>query len=170
LSKKQDNAPYDEGDLTVVHYSRRLVVPVPLDETFAYLSRFSSAAEWDPGVTSARMVTPNPVQLGSVFELDAVFLGNAVPLRYEITDFEPPNRVVLAAENASVRSTDHISFARDPSGGTVVQYNADLTLKGVARLAAPIFALAFRRIGDRASDGLLATLSARSPRSRGRQW
>ena len=154
----------------MVHYSRRLVVPVPLDEAFAYLSRFSSAAEWDPGVSSACMLTPNPVGLGSVFALDAIFMGNTVPLRYEITDFDPPNRVVLAAENASVRSIDQISFTREPSGGTVVQYHADLTLKGVARLAAPIFALAFRRIGNRASDGLRATLTARSTRSRGRQW
>jgi hypothetical protein len=154
----------------VVHYSRRLVVPLPVDETFAYLSRFSSAAEWDPGVSSARMVTLDPVGLGSVFALDAVFLGNTVPLRYEITDFDPPNRVVLAAENASVRSTDQITFTRDSSGGTVVQYDADLALKGVARLAAPIFALAFRRIGDRASDGLLATLTPRATRPPGRQW
>jgi Polyketide cyclase / dehydrase and lipid transport len=154
----------------MVRYSRRLVVPVPLDETFAYLSRFSSAAEWDPGVSSARMVTSDPVALGSVFALDAVFLGNTVPLHYEITEFDPPNRVVLAAENASVRSTDEITFTKDSSGSTVVGYNADLALKGVARLAAPIFALAFRRIGDRASEGLLATLTARTPRSRGRQW
>jgi hypothetical protein len=152
----------------VVHYSRRLVVPLPLDETFAYLSRFSSAAEWDPGVSSARMVTPDPVALGSVFELVAVFLGNSVPLRYEITEFDPPNRVVLVAENASVRSTDQIAFTRDSSGSTVVDYHADLALKGVARLAAPIFALAFRRIGDRASDGLLATLTARANRPPGR--
>ena len=153
----------------MVHYRRRLVVPVPLDEAFAYLSRFSSAAEWDPGVSSARMVTPDPVALGSVFALDAVFMGNTVPLRYEITEFDPPNRVVLAAENASVRSTDAITFTADPSGGTAIQYDADLALNGLARLAAPIFALAFRRIGDRASDGLLATFTARASGPLGRQ-
>lgn len=153
----------------MVHYQRRLVVPLPLDEAFAYLSRFSSAADWDPGVTSARMVTPDPVRLGSVFALDAVFMGNTVPLRYEITEFDPPNRVVLAAENGSVRSTDEITFSTDSSGGTVVHYNADLALKGPARLAAPAFALAFRRIGDRASDGLLATLTALGSGPLGRQ-
>ena len=150
-----------------MHYRRRLIVPQPLDEVFAYLSRFSSAAEWDPGVSSARMVTPDPVGLGSAFELDAVFLGNTVALRYEITHFEPPNRVVLAAENASVRSTDEITFSRGPSGATVREYSADLALKGLARLAAPIFALAFRRIGDRAADGLLDTLTARGSRPPG---
>ncbi len=158
------------GDLLVVHYRRRLVVPVPLDEAFAYLSRFSSAAEWDPGVSSARMETPDPVGLGSVFALDAVFMGNTVPLRYEIIEFDPPNRVVLAAENASVRSTDAITFSADSSGGTVIEYQADLTLKGLARLAAPIFALAFRRVGDRASEGLLATLTALASGPLGRQW
>jgi Polyketide cyclase / dehydrase and lipid transport len=151
----------------VVHYRRRLVVPQPLDQVFGYLSRFSSAAEWDPGVSSARMLTPDPVGLGSAFALDAVFLGNTVPLRYEITRYDPPNRVVLAAENAWVRSTDEITFGRDPSGATVVEYSADLALKGPARLATPIFALAFRRVGDRAADGLLATLTAQADRPPG---
>lgn len=153
----------------MVHYSRRLVVPLALDETFAYLSWFSSAAEWDPGVTSARMLTPDPVGLGSAFVLDAVFMGKTIPLRYEIAEFDPPNLVVLAAENDSVTSIDRITFAEDSSGGTVVEYDADLALKGVARLATPIFALAFRRTGDRASDGLLATLTARAVWPPGRQ-
>jgi dehydrogenase/reductase SDR family member 12 len=144
----------------MVHYRRSLAVPMPLDQVFAYLSRFSSAAEWDPGVASAQMLTSEPVRLGSVFALDAVFMRKTVPLRYEITEFEPPSRVVLSAENASVRSTDEITFRSDPaSGGTVVRYDASLALKGLARVAAPAFALAFRRIGNRASEGLLAALT-----------
>ena len=66
------------------------------------------------------MVTPEPVGLGSVFALDAVFLGNTVPLRYEITDFDPPHRVVLAAENASVevdrRGHFHVGLFRRHGG------------------------------------------------------
>jgi hypothetical protein len=163
-SKATRRTSLEEFRLT--HYRRRLIVPVPLDDAFAYLSRFSSAAEWDPGVTSARMLTPEPVRSGSTFELDAVFLGRAVPLRYVITEFEPPNRVVLTAENASVRSTDEITFHRQSAGATVIDYHAELALKGPARLAAPVFALAFRRIGARGGDGLLAALTARAPSPR----
>lgn len=148
----------------MVHYDRRLVVPLARDEVFAYLSRFSSAAEWDPGTRSARMLTPEPVGLGSAFQLEAVFMGNTVPLRYEVIEFDPPNRVVLSAENSSVRATDAITVSQDPAGATVVEYNADLALKGIARLATPIFAIAFRRLGDQAADGMLATLTARSRR------
>lgn len=142
----------------MVHYERRLVVAPPPDEVFSYLSRFSSAAEWDPGTKSARMVTPEPVGLGSAFQLDTVFMGNSVPLRYEITRFDPPRLVVLSAENRSVRATDTITVSADPSGGSVVDYSADLALKGVAKLFTPVFAVAFRRLGDQGADGMLATL------------
>jgi Polyketide cyclase / dehydrase and lipid transport len=146
----------------VVHYNRELVVPVPVDEVFDYLSRFDSAAEWDPGVTWASMVTPGPVGVGSAFELEAVFLDKSVLLCYEITEFDPPRRLTLEAENRSVRSRDTMSFSPSPTGGTTLAYQADLALKGLVKLATPIFAVAFRRIGDRAATGLLTVLGGRA--------
>jgi hypothetical protein len=146
----------------MAHYSREMVVPTPLATTFGYLSRFSSAKEWDPGVIEAEMVTPEPVGLGSRFRLVAAFLGAKVPLDYEIVEYDPPRRVVLTAENRSVRSTDTISFRSGASGATVVRYEALLSLKGVARLAGPLFGLALRRVGDRAADGLRSVLAERA--------
>ena len=149
----------------MVHFERQLVVPVAQDEAFAYMSRFDSAAEWDPGTKSARMVTPEPVGVGSAFELETVFLGKTNMLRYEVRQFEAPKRLVLVAETATVRATDKITFARHSSGGTVIGYNADLDLKGAARLATPLFAIAFKRIGEAGADGLLAALTARALRA-----
>jgi hypothetical protein len=158
----------------MARYSREMVVPTPLATTFAYLSRFSSAEEWDPGVIEAKMVTPEPVGLGSRFRLAAVFLGAKVPLDYEIVEYDPPRRVVLTAENRSVRSTDTISFSSSASGATVVRYEALLLPKGMARLADPLFGLALRRVGYRAANGLRAALTKRasepsSPRRAGHQ-
>jgi hypothetical protein len=146
----------------MARYRTEVVVPTALDTTFAYLSRFSSAQEWDPGVIRAQMVTPEPVGLGSRFTLTAVFLGAKVPLEYEIIEYDPPRRVVLAAENRSVRSTDTISFDSATTGGTVVRYEAVLLPKGAARLADPLFALALRRVGERAARGLQAALADRA--------
>ena len=146
----------------MAHYRREIAVPTPLGTTFAYLSRFSSAEEWDPGIVRAEMVTPEPVGLGSRFRLLAVFLGAKVALEYEIIEYDPPRRVVLAAENRSVRSTDTISFDSATTGGTVVRYEAVLLPKGVARLADPLFALALRRVGERAASGLQAALADRA--------
>jgi len=146
----------------MARYRTEVVVPTALDTTFAYLSRFSSAQEWDPGVIRAQMVTPEPVGLGSRFTLTAVFLGAKVPLEYEIIEYDPPRRVVLAAENRSVRSTDTIWFNSATTGCTVVRYEAVLLPKGVARLADPLFALALRRVGERAASGLQAALADRA--------
>jgi len=44
--------------------------------------------------------------------------------------------------------------------GSVVTYDADLRVRGLFRLADPLLALAFRRIGDRARDGLVRALAA----------
>lgn len=150
----------------MAHYSREIAVTTPPAAAFTYLSRFANAEQWDPSVVEAEQVTPDPVGLGSRSRLVVAFLGAKVPLEYTIIEFEPPRLVVLTAENRSVRSTDTISFGPAASGGTVVRYEADLRLKGPARLAAPLFALALRRLGDRAAAGLHAALTEGADRPR----
>ena len=67
---------------------------------------------------------------------------------------------MLAADEASIRSTDEIRFAAT-DGGSRVTYEADLRLKTpFGRLMDPLLALAFRRIGARAAAGLRDALTA----------
>lgn len=127
---------------------------------FDHLSRFSSAAEWDPGVVHARDLTPGPVVVGSRFEIVTSFLGRSVPLVYEVRQLEHAELVVLQAENATIRSTDTIRFAETTDGATSITYTAVLETKGITRLFDPFLALAFRRIGDRAAAGLRTAVDA----------
>ena len=138
-------------------YLTQITPDIGCDQAFSDLSHFDRAVDWDPGVTEGTMLTPEPVGRGSRFALRAGFLGRTVPLEYEIIEFEPSTRVVLRAETPFVRSIDTITFATaggTPSAATVVTYDARLEPKGLARLAGPLLALAFRRIGDRAALGL----------------
>ncbi len=106
-------------------------------------------------------MTPEPVGIASRFELRTRFLGRSVPLEYEIVELEPGDRIVLRAENAFVRSVDTMTFESLPGGAlTVVTYLARLDAKGPLRLAGPLLAPAFRRIGDRAAAGLRLHLKA----------
>ena len=66
---------------------------------------------------------------------------------------------MLRAENRSVLSVDTITF-EDDDHGSVVIYDPRLDAKGVGRLAGPLLAIVFRRIGDRAAAGLRTRLSA----------
>ena len=140
-------------------YHAVIRTPADPESAFAYLSRFDSAAEWDPGVASATMSTTEPVRLGSRFRLLARFAGRTIPLEYEIVDFDPNRRVILRAENSFIRSTDTITFEAEGSGTRVV-YDALLEPKRARWLADPLLQRSFRRIGDRAAAGLTRALTA----------
>ena len=142
----------------MAHYRTEIVATTNVEDTFAYLSRFDRAAEWDPGVASATMLTTEPVTLGSRFRLLARFAGRTIPLEYEIVDFDPNRRVILRAENPFIRSTDTISFAAEGSSTRVV-YDALLEPKRARWLVKPVLDRSFGRIGDRAAAGLTRALT-----------
>jgi hypothetical protein len=133
------------------------------EEAFAYLAEFSNVAEWDPGVLHASSLDPDPLRAGARFAVVASFLGRGIALEYRTEEIERPRRVVLRAETGSIVSRDEMTFEPVPGGATAVTYDAELRPRGVLRLADPLLALAFRRIGDRARDGLAARLAEPAP-------
>ena len=132
------------------------------DEAFAYLSDFSTSAEWDPGVVEAERVNAGKVSEGTQFRLVAQFLGRKTPLTYRVVEYDPPRAVTFVGENATVVSHDRITF-ETIAAGTHVTYDADLRLKGLLRLADPLLAVAFNRVGDRALAGLREVLAHPAP-------
>jgi carbon monoxide dehydrogenase subunit G len=131
-------------------------------EAFTYLSDFSTSAEWDPGVVEAERDGAEAVGEGTEFRLVAEFLGRRTPLTYRVVEYEPPSAVTFVGENASVASHDRITFEAIATG-TRVTYDAELTLKGLLRVADPLLALAFKRVGDRALGGLREVLGRPAP-------
>ena len=142
----------------VTRYRRTIEVDQPAAPVFDYLARFSNGAEWDPGVARAAMVTPEPVGVGSTFDIGVKVFTLEVPYVYEISAFEHPTRVVLRAETTSVTSEDTITVVDNGNGTCLVTYDADLRLRGILRVADPLLGIMFRRIGDRALAGLQKTL------------
>ena len=131
----------------------------PADWVFALLADMTNAPSWDPGVASATAVGTGPVGQGSAFDLTVTVLGRRLPLRYHVVVHEPPQRVVLRAENSMVRSTDEIVVAERPGGGCTVTYDARLEPKVLGPVVDPVLRLLFRRIGDQAMAGLRARLA-----------
>jgi carbon monoxide dehydrogenase subunit G len=134
------------------------------EEAFAYLSDFSTSAEWDPGVVEAERVGAAAVGAGTEFRLVAQFLGRKTPLTYRVIEYEPPRAVTFLGANATVVSHDRITLENTGSGTRVI-YDADLRLKGLLRLADPLLGLAFNRVGDRALAGLREVLAHPAPRT-----
>ncbi len=143
-------------------------LPIPIEEAFDYLSDFSRTAEWDPSVTKARRITRGEIGLGSRFEVTVSILGRALPLEYEITEFTPPHRLVIAGGDDSVESIDEITFAAR-HGGTRITYEACVELVGLRRIVDPLLDVLFQRVGSVAARGLrerIAEMQTQSDRLR----
>jgi uncharacterized protein YndB with AHSA1/START domain len=152
----------------MARYAATVTAPGSAQEVFEYLADFSTTAEWDPGVVEAQRLDADPLRAGARFRVVAGVLGRRVALDYRTVEIEPPHRVVLRAESRTVVSQDTITVRARPDAGTEVTYDATLRPRGALRLAAPMFAVLFRRIGDRAKAGLTQTLACRGA-ERGRR-
>lgn len=131
---------------------------MPAGAAFAYLSDFANAAEWDPGIAEARRLTPAPTEVGSRFEVVALFRGRRQRFEYVVTELEDGSRIALRGEGEKALSDDVVTVAAGVTG-TRVTYEADLRLKGVYRLAEPFLRSTFRQMGDDALEGLAAHLA-----------
>ncbi len=137
----------------MAHYRGTVESSRPEAQTFAYMAQFSNVTEWDPTVAEARPLQAGEPALGSRFFVRVHWLGRDLPLTYEITEFEPSRRLVLRAENATSVSEDTVEVSPRPEG-SLLTYDARVTLKGAARLVDPLLGLAFKRLGDNAAAGL----------------
>lgn len=134
-----------------------LEVARPLDEVFAFVGDFATTKDWDPGVSDSRKVTDGPVGVGTRYAVDVVFGARTLPMTYEVTTWDPPNRVVLRGEGSTVTAVDDIRFEATERG-TRVRYSADLRLKGLLRLAEPFMKGRFEKTGKDAIAGMRRSL------------
>jgi len=138
-----------------------LEVDAPLEDAFAFVGDFANSVEWDPGVAESRNVTGEPVGVGTRYDLTVVFGDRRLPMTYEVTVFDAPNRVVLRGTGSTVDAVDDIRFEPTPRG-TRIRYMADLRLKGLFRVVEPLMRGRFKDTGDRAMAGMKRAFEART--------
>ncbi len=141
----------------MAHYVVHVQTPRTPPEAFEYMADLQNFAHWDPGVVSAHQIEGSTPALGAEYDVTVEGVPKPIVLRYRVIEFEPDRLVVARAENRFLTSLDRITI-ESGDNGTVVTYDARLTLNGPLALADPLLGLAFQRIGDRAAAGLIEAL------------
>lgn len=132
---------------------------MPPAEAFAYMADLSNLADWDPGVERAEQVEGDGAGPGAAYDVDVKVTLRTMTLRYDTVAYDgAANTMTAVALNALITSKDTITVEAD-GDGSIVTYDAELTLKGLLGLANPLLGLAFNRIGDRAAAGLIEALA-----------
>ena len=141
----------------MARYTVSVQSPKPQQEAFDYMADLSNFAQWDPGVQSVEQVEGDGPGPATAFDVAIRTAGRTIVLRYHVTLYEPPGRIVARAESGTLVSLDTMTIDADDSG-SVVTYDAELMLKGALRVFEPLLGVAFQRIGDKAAAGLVRVL------------
>lgn len=151
----------------MARYKVSVLTPLPPDEAFAFMADLGNFASWDPGVKSATQVVGEGAGLDSAWDLVVKGFTGAMTMRYVTTEFEEPKRFVATAETNTLTSVDVItvqaadeaaSAENEAPPGSIVTYDAELTLNGALGLADPALDIAFKKVGDAAAAGLIEAL------------
>lgn len=75
--------------------SSSLEIHRPADEVFAFIADAENNPTWQRGMRSCRWVTEPPIEEGSVYEQEAVFLGKTVTSTFEVVDLQPGRSITI---------------------------------------------------------------------------
>ena len=141
-----------------VKISRTVETSASPAAVFAYLSDFSTTTEWDPGTIETTR-TSGDGGVGTTYRNVSEFNGNRTELTYETVELVPERRIALKGEGKAVHADDTMELTPTASGGTRVDYTADIRFKGLLKVAEPFLGKAFKKLGDEAEAGLREALA-----------
>jgi len=131
--------------------------PKSPEEAFRWMADLSNFQIWDPGVISSQQIHGKGPGLDTSYRVKVSSLGRPMMLDYRVTDYDEPTRVVAVASTSWLRLEDTITVEPD-GAGSIVTYDAELILSGLARIGRPLLGRALKRIGDPAAVGLARAL------------
>lgn len=137
--------------------SRTFTVDPSPQTVLDYLKDFTHAEEWDPGTESCERLDSGPVAVGSTWHNVSKIAGVSTELTYELTELTD-DKVVFVGTNETAHTTDNISVK--PHGtGSEITYEAEIEMKGAAKLATPAVKLVFEKIGSDTKDDMIQVLN-----------
>ncbi len=126
-------------------------------DAFDFMADLRNFEAWDPGVQRATQVDGDGPGPDATFDVVVDAPGKGLTLRYVTTAYDAPNHVTVTAESKMFTSLDRIDVVPD-GVGSIVTYDAELTLNGPLRVLDLVLRPVFERVGGRADRGLQRAL------------
>ncbi|MCB1677368.1 MAG: SDR family NAD(P)-dependent oxidoreductase [Halioglobus sp.] len=142
--------------MTVLHET--VDVSRPVNEAFAYVSDFTTTAEWDPTVLHASQSTPGAIAVGTEFKVVCALPVGSIDLQYRVVELTANKRIVLHGRSRFFNVHDTISFA--PSArGTKIDYRAEFFFTPFVRALGSPSRSALQKMGRESVAGLAEALA-----------
>ncbi len=116
------------------------VIARPRPEVARYAMDWRNDPDWIGGISSARLITSEPLEVGSRVARVAGFLGRRIDYVLEVSELEPDARMVMRSVKAPFPMVVRYEFADAGAGSTRVAIHIGGDASGFYKLAAPLMA------------------------------
>jgi len=131
---------------------RTITVDTPLERVWAFLTDFTTTEQWDPPTVSTTLISGDG-GVGSVYKNVSRMLGHDTEIEYTVLELEPMKVFKLEGNTSSMPMLDTMAF-EEQGGRTTVNYTAEFSPEGAAKLLEPLMPLGLKKIGDDAAESM----------------
>ena len=150
--------------MTFVDVRTEIVIGRPRRDVAAFTSDPDNATAWYENIESVEWKTPKPAAVGSRFAFVARFLGRRLAYTYELEEWVPGERFVMATAEGPFAMETTYTWEDSANGGTRMTLRNRGEPSGFSKLAAPMMASAMRRANRKDLVRLKALLETSASR------
>lgn len=103
---------------------------------FDYIADFSTIEQWDHTVVSSQKTSGGVIELGSNFDIFLKFGLSTTLMKYSITEYESPTRVVLTGQGNGYTAVDTVTLSQSKDFVSV-RWQAEIIFEGALAKLAP---------------------------------
>lgn len=123
-----------------------IFIPKPPQEVFDYISDPNHLPEWDSAIVESQQIDDGPVKVGTRTKGKSKILGRRFDWSTEVTEFDPPRRVVSRGEGDLKFTVIHITEPEGDGTRFTARVEADSGLGGIfGKVADPLVQKAYSR-------------------------
>ena len=122
---------------------RNAVLAAPPGEVFAYLSNLETLAEWQTGITDARITSEGETGVGSTALVTRELMGQRIEAPLTVTEYEPPRHIAIGSEVSGVKVLATLDLAPTEDGrATDLAFSMEIRGSMLTRFMEPMIASA----------------------------
>ena len=146
----------------MVHIAGSIVIDRPVEDVFDMVADSRNEPSYNPAMSECRLLTGEPVGVGSRFASTMRSRGRELSMVSELTAYDRPRRLESTTTGAGTVVTGSLTFeAAGPS--TRMSWDWQVRPSGAMRLMTPLVAIMGGRMERRIWSGLKRRLEDRPP-------
>jgi uncharacterized membrane protein len=109
---------------------KSVVINLPAEEIFAYMSDLENLLDWSGSMIAIRKISPGTLQVGATVRSTIRLLGRWLDITFEIIEYEPGRYLTIKSHSGVTPCLFCYQFEPVAGGGTSVSLEAVLHFSG----------------------------------------